>query len=322
MKRRTFLKLSALGLAGSSLLSKVLAQSASPLATTMSQAALGFIDTLGDSQSRVMFAFDGPERTTWHWIPTVQRNGITLSDMDETQRTAALALMQTGLSASGFEKVLTLMGFQEERGADPQRYFFTVYGMPENGEPWGWRLEGHHLSMHYTVANNQVRIAPFFVGVSPTTGTGGNRLDVKPMAREEEAARELVTSLGDAAIFRADSLTNLETYIKDYVDPLESVGVRANTFDEIQNARMLEIIQTYLALLPDEVATTQFARLQDANLSEVQFGWAGSTEAGNSHYYRLQGTTFLLEFDNSRNSGRHIHSVWRDFAGDFGQDLL
>jgi hypothetical protein len=321
MKRRTFLKLSALGFSGLSLGSKLLAQSSSPLATTMSQAALGFVDTLGDGSSTVLYAFDSPERTRWHWIPGFERTGLTLSDMNEAQRSAALALMQTGFSESGFEKVITMMGFQEERGADPQRYFFTVYGTPDT-EPWGWRLEGHHLSVHYTVANNQVRIAPFFVGVSPTIGTAGERVGVKPMAREEEAARELVTSLGDAAIFQGNSLTNLATRTADYVDPLETVGVSASTFDETQNAGMLEIIQTYLALLPDEVASAQFAKLQEANLSEIAFGWAGSTEVDNSHYYRLQGNTFLLEFDNSRNSGRHIHSVWRDFAGDFGRDLL
>jgi hypothetical protein len=74
-------------------------------------------------------------------------------------------------------------------------------------------------------------------------------------------------------------------------------------------------------MTPD-LAAERTAKLQKAGIDKIAFAWAGPVDKGQKHYYRIQGPTFLVELDNSQNDGNHIHSVWRDFNGDFGRDVL
>ena len=145
------------------------------------------------------------------------------------------------------------------------------------------------------------------------------------MEREEWAARELVTSLDDgtraAAIFQQDAPGRHETSNSPFVNPLPTVGIGVASLNPDQQSLVTEIIHKYLDTLPDQIAASHLDRLQAAGFESISFAWAGSLEAQRPHYYRLQGSTFLLEHDNSRNRGTHIHSVWRDFAEDFGQSF-
>ncbi len=164
-------------------------------------------------------------------------------------------------------------------------------------------------------------MTPFFLGSWPTQTDAG----LRAMPREEDAARELTRSLtGEArapAVFRQSTLTEHVTQNRPYVSPLDPVGIPLGDLGAEQQRLALEIVETYLGVLHESGAGPSLARIRDAGLDQVRFGWAGSLEPRRPHYYRLQGPTFLLEYDNSRNGGTHIHSVWRDFTGDFGQDL-
>ena len=82
------------------------------------------------------------------------------------------------------------------------------------------------------------------------------------------------------------------------------------------------LINEYISAVPDEVAKTRMATLESEEKQDIHFAWAGETVLGEPHYYSIQGKTFLIEFDNSQNNANHIHSVWRDFDGDFGRDLI
>jgi hypothetical protein len=214
------------------------------------------------------------------------------------------------------------MSLQNDLGNDPEQYYVTLFGVPGDSAPWGWRFEGHHISRHFTIVDEQVSMTPFFLGAWPTATNAG----LRAMDREEQAARELVRSLDgsnrETAIFRARTLTSHVTQNQPFVSPLEPVGLPAGELSADRQALVLEIIQTYLGVLPSATATPLFERLSAAGIENVHFGWTGSVEPRRPHYYRLQGPTFLLEFDNSRNGGTHIHSVWRDFAEDFGQHLV
>jgi hypothetical protein len=296
-----------------------------PLAAQIAPAATQFLAALGDdTRAKASYAFGDSERQRWHWTTPsgFPRNGLPLREMDPDQRSLALALLQASVSEAGYQKALDIMSLQNDLGNDPELYYVTVFGTPGGAEPWGWRFEGHHLSRNFSVAGTQVSAAPFFLGSWPTVASSG----LRAMEREEDAARELVTSLEGAsrtaAIFRERTLTSHVTQNEPLVSPLEPVGVTAGELDADRQALVLEIIQTYLGVLPESVATPMFERLRGAGIENVRFGWAGSLEPRRPHYYRLQGPTFLLEFDNSRNGGTHIHSVWRDFDEDFGKNLL
>ncbi|HET8671762.1 MAG TPA: DUF3500 domain-containing protein, partial [Candidatus Saccharimonadales bacterium] len=262
------------------------------------------------------------ELTRWHWSTpqNFPRNGLPLREMGTEQRDAAYALLQTSLSAYGLQKSLDIISLQNDLGNDPELYYVTVFGTP-GVEPWGWRWEGHHLSRRFNVINGKLSVTPFFLGAWPTVNNAG----LKAMEREEWAARELVTSLDDnqraVAIFDQKAPGRHFTQNDVYVAPLENIGISTVNLNADQQTLVMEVVHKYLDTLPDLVAAPHLDRLQAAGFENITFAWAGSLEAQRPHYYRLQGPTFLLEHDNSRNRGTHIHSVWRDFAEDFGQSF-
>jgi hypothetical protein len=294
------------------------------LATDMALAATALLESLDEGQrAKAAYAFTDPERTRWHWTTpgNFPRNGLPLREMTPEQHDKAMALLQSGVSAGGFQKSLDIMSLQNDLGNDPELYFVTVFGTPGGAEPWGWRFEGHHLSRHFTIVNDRAALMPFFLGSWPTVSSNG----LKAMEREEWAARELITSLEGqqraSALFQDRTLTRHITQNQAYVVPLDPVGIPVTELDQDRQALVNEIIHTYLNTLPDDVAAVQLERIAQAGLENIRFGWAGPIEPRRPHYYRLQGPTFLLEHDNSRNGGTHIHSVWRDFSDDFGQNL-
>jgi uncharacterized protein DUF3500 len=258
----------------------------------------------------------------------VPRNGLPLGSMTAVQRQRALDLLRISSSPGEYRKsldIVKLHGVLRAAGTpgssfDPSRYYVSVFGDPRDADaPWGWRFEGHHLSRHFTVVGGRVVAYPYFLGAWPiraTSAYGGLPCGYRTMPREEDAARELVRSLParqrHMAIFQTESLTDHVTQNLAHVSPLEPVGIVVGELLPAQRRLVREIVGAYLGVLP--------AVLARRGLERLRFGWAGSLQPNVPHYYRLQGPTFLLEFDNSRNDG-HIHSVWRDFREDFGRNV-
>jgi Protein of unknown function (DUF3500) len=303
-------------------------------------AARAFLASLSPAQrARASFPFGSAERTRWHWtVPSsVPRNGLTLGQMSARQRRLARALLRASTSRTGYGKALDIMSLQGvlQRMStgindpfDADRYFVSVFGRPGR-RAWGWRLEGHHLSRNFTIVGDTVSTEPFFLGAWPTRAGTAYRSIVRgerAMQREEDAAREIVLSvdgrLRRRVVFSSESLTDHVTQNAVRVSPLDPVGVLARDLPSGAQRRVLEIVRTYVANHPGPTARNALTRVERAGMARIRFGWAGSLRPGLPHYYRLQGPTFLLEFDNSRNSGTHIHSVWRDFERDYGRHLL
>lgn len=293
----------------------------STLVNDIASHATNYLNSLDASQrTKSTYAITDPEWTRWHWTTpqNYPRNGLPLREMDQAQRDAAFALLQTSLSAYGLQKSLDIISLQKDLGNDPDLYYVTVFGTP-GAEPWGWRWEGHHLSRRFNVIKGKLSVTPFFLGAWPTVNNAG----LKAMEREEWAARELVTSLDgtqrSVAVFEQSAPGRHFTQNDAYISPLENIGISLSSLNANQQNLVMEIVHKYLDTLPDLVAASHLDRLQTAGPENITFAWAGSFEAQRPHYYRLQGPTFLMEHDNSRNRGTHIHSVWRDFAEDFGQ---
>ena len=337
--RTATLRLAAVGVAGFALGTRP-ARAAATDAADIRAAARAFLASLSAAdRDRASFSFRSSERTRWHWtVPaSVPRNGLPLREMSAEQRRFALALLRVSSSPAGYRKALEIMalqgvlqrmntGFSDPFDAD--LYFVSVFGTP-GARAWGWRFEGHHLSRHFTIVGNSLVAEPFFLGAWPTRAGSAYRSVAKgyrTMAREEDAAREIVLSLDRGlrrrVVFSPESLTDHLTMNAVRVKPLERVGMLTGDLPSAAQRRVGEIIRTYLANHPPAMARKMLERVDRAGIARTRFGWAGSTRPGVSHYYRLQGPTFLLEFDNSRNSGTHIHSVWRDFERDFGSHLL
>jgi hypothetical protein len=304
-------------------------------AMEMSNAAEAFLASLSaDQRAAAHFSFGDDERLNWHFIPR-ERRGLPFRDMDEAQRELVRALLRTGLSAQGIRKVDDIISLElvlRELGGNPavrnpELYFVSIFGDPSESGPWGWRFEGHHLSLNYTVIDGApVAWAPAFLGANPAEVREGSRAGLRALAFEEDLARALVRSLDDAqrrrALVAVEAPSDILTGNALEIDPLEPAGISITDLRPQQVDQLVRLMDEYLGRMSDELATSRRARIEASDLSRIAFAWAGSLEVGEPHYYRIQGPSFLVEYDNTQNNANHIHSVWRDFDGDFGRDLL
>ena len=297
---------------------------------TMARAANALLAALSsDQRAKAAFAFADAERINWHFIPR-ERLGLPLKEMTPPQRTLAMRLLETALSQRGYLAATTIIELElvlRELGGDPamrdpERYFVSVFGTPGTA-PWGWRFEGHHLSLNFTITTGGVLSwAPSFFGANPAVVRSGSRQGLRALATEEDVGRELVTALDSAqrarAIISADAPREIVTGNSLTVAPLSPVGIAIADLRPAQAATLRRVIEAYLSKMSDELATPRRAALQRSDLSQVTFAWAGPIGVGQPHYYRVQGPSFLIEFDNTQNNANHVHSVWRDFGGEFG----
>ena len=314
-------------------------------ASTMAKAATVFLGSLtAEQRQQAAYPFDGPERLKWHFIPSEMfpRNGLTLKAMTEPQRKLAHELLKTGMSQRGYltasqiielETVLAAVeaGAAPGRGGsmvrDPERYYFSVFGTPGPKGSWGWRVEGHHISLHFTVVNGSLTSgAPSFYGANPAEVRSGPRAGLRVLGAEEDAARALLTSLDEPrrakAVINAAAPNDIVTMNTLPISPLTPPGIAAADLTAAQRDLLIKLVDVYVGYMTPDIASERMEKLRRAGLEKITFAWAGEPERGKRHYYRVQGPTFLIEYDNTQNDGNHIHSVWRDFEGDFGRDLL
>ncbi|HSA91205.1 MAG TPA: DUF3500 domain-containing protein [Burkholderiales bacterium] len=286
------------------------------------------------SREQALRPFEDRDRTDWHYTPR-SRNGLALKEMDQTGREATHALLRTALSAAGYRKAVNIIELEivlreiETFGwmRDPERYHLTVYGAPDAAKAWGWRFEGHHLSLNFTLAGDRLAAGtPSFFGANPATVANGPRMGLRALGEEHDAGWALLESLTEAqrreAVFEARTYGDIVTGNRDPVAPLDAVGIPGAKLDARQRTALWKLIETYAGSFEPGLARARLERAQQGGVEAIRFGWAGSTRRGKPHYYRVQGKLFLIEYDASQNDGNHIHTVWRDFSGDFGRDLL
>ena len=308
-------------------------------AASMASAAEAFLASLpADQRAAASFSFNSDDRERFHYIPTEMflRHGLKIEDMNEEQRAAAHNLLSKGLSEVGYKTAVDvielegILGTFEASGRmerNPGWYYFSVFGNPSPRGTWGWRVEGHHLSLHFTVVNGEtIASTPAFFGSNPAEVKEGPHKGMRVLGMEEDAARALLKALDDeqraAAIIDDEPPSDIATEAFPAVHALGPGGVKAADLTPAQRALLTRLITTYTSLMADDLAAARMARLEEAGMDDILFAWAGGMERGDKHYYRLQGPTFLIEFDNTQNDGNHVHSVWRDFNGDFGRDIL
>jgi TonB family protein len=306
-------------------------------ATAMAEAANKFLTSLSPEQkAKATLDFASENRRDWTIVPR-DRKGVPLKDLDENQRKLAMEFMQTGLGASGYQKATTIMSLEPVLAQlegpnrrfprDPELYYFSIFGTPSTKSPWGWRIEGHHISLHFTIVKGEmISNTPLAFGSNPAEVREGEKKGLRALAGEEDKGRDLVLALDEkqraAAIFDQKAPSDILTLAKIKADPLKPEGIPASQMNKQQKDLLEKLIDEYLARMPQDVAEERLKKMRDAGLDKIHFAWAGGVNKGDPHYYRIQSPTFLIEYDNTQNNANHIHSVWRDFNGDFGEDLL
>jgi hypothetical protein len=311
--------------------------------------------------------FTDAARSDWSYVPR-SRSGIAWRDMNAAQREASTQLLRTALTDAGVDKAHAIMALEIAlreletfgRSRDPHNYAIALFGSPEPSSSehssskleaaWGWRIEGHHLSLHFTLLGDRyVSTLPQFMGANPALvprdfiardvaagdvaagalAEAGPRKGTRVLGEEEDLARQLLAMLEPAqrsltqkgsALFSAQPYGDIVTKSARQLTPLSPVGISLNDLSAAQQAVLLKLITAFASHLQPELLEARLARVRAGQLSTIRFGWAGSLVRGEPHYFRIAGATFLIEFDNS--GGNHVHSVWRDSEADWGRDVL
>jgi hypothetical protein len=298
----------------------------------MRTAAAELIAALDDhGQAAARYPFDADAVRRWIEYRPRERPGISLADLDGPARKAAHRLLATGLSPHAYAQAMTVIGLEEvldraegwHRGRHSNDYWVAVFGDPARDERWGWRFEGHHLSVTMTVVDTEIYPTPVFLGANPATVSYAGRPVVRPLAPEEDLARALLDAMGPAgrreAIVADSPPDDIRSSVLPRAGTVQPLGVSRQRLDPTARVLLDQLVAVYLSRLPAELAGPEAGRLAGTPL---HFAWEGSPMPGHGHYYRVQGEDLLIEYDNRQDGANHAHTVFRRPASDFGGDVL
>lgn len=338
---RLFLVFAAVGaLAAVALISK----DEAPVATQMSDAADRFLASLTDEQrKKAIFDFDDAHRVEWFFTPqqdnkskTSTRKGIRFEDLNAEQKKLGLELLRTGTSQTGYNQATTIMSLEsilkdtEKKGVmirNPDWYFISIFGKPSKTGKWGWRFEGHHLSVNFTIDRGEIAsVTPYMFGANPAEVKEGPKKGQRTLPEIEDYARELIKSLSaeqkKETMVADDKLGEVAEKTKA-ATPGDPIGIVASKLTEAQRVTLLKLIKAYTDRMPESVGNAEFNAVKKAGLDKVHFAFTGDPTPGKPYKYRVHGPSFLVEFlnvqaDGSGNPANHIHSAWRHLPSDFG----
>lgn len=299
--------------------------------------ANAFVQSLSASQrASVLLPFYGLAPHEWSFYPSslVFHDGVAVKDLDSIQKFYLYDFMKGYLSTAGYDRTRAIMDLEyvlkelqpESLNRIPENYYIAFYGTPHQDSIWGWTFQGHHVVLNYTIVKDKVAFTPFFFGSNPAEIKEGPSQGYRVIAAEEDIAYSLLNSFAseqrDMAIFQDHPFIEIVTFTSTQAAALSEVGIPVSKMNGVQKNLLTLLLTAYLSAMPDDLASARLQQLQSEDFESVRFGWAGSMQRGQPHYYRIQGKSFLVEFDNTQNNANHIHEVWRDFDGDFGRDLL
>jgi Protein of unknown function (DUF3500) len=298
--------------------------------------AMTFVHSLNEAQrQKALYPFEEITRYEWHYLPAtmVARYGIGIKDLDSIQKTNVYMMLKSFLSNEGYTRTRNIMNYEyllkemqpENVNRIPENYYIAVYGQPGDST-WGWKFSGHHVALNFTIVEGQLAYAPFFFGVYPAEIKDGPKKGTRLLKDEEDLGFELINSFSheqkEKALFQLNPFSDIVSTNAQQVGPMKPVGIFAKEMTLTDKALLNKLIVAYLSSMPEAIAKTRMEKIIKEEMDAISFGWAGGTEPGQPHYYRVQGDSFMIEFDNTQNKANHIHTVWRDFNGDFGADLL
>ena len=309
-------------------------------AAGMTKAAKRFVESLsGDQRDKTIYEYMDGERIFWYY-PPVNRHGIPLRDMDDDQRQLAYSLMETGLTDRSFDQAKLIIEhesvlgpLEKEAGVtsfvrDPDLYYWTVFGDPgSDKEPWGWRVEGHHISLNFSLWGDKfLSMTPFFFGANPAEVRKGPKKGLRILDQREDLAFELMNSLDQGQTSKAtiygEAPYDILTYNASRVSLPPEEGLPASKMNDTQKGILRNLVNVYVNQVRTDMAQEKLQRLEEEGFDGLHWAWGGPVEDGKEHYYRIHGGNFVVEFDNRQNGANHIHSVWRDVENDFANDVL
>lgn len=306
----------------------------------MSAAANKFLQSLsGGQKAKAQFRFDQEERYNWHFTAK-SRKGIPLEELSSVQLQAAMDLLHTALSDTGFKKtnaIIELEGIlrsvenrpENDSYRDPGKYYFSFFGDPITDSVWGWRLEGHHISFNFSSRNNLlISATPGFLGANPALVLSGPDKGKQVLKDETELGFALIQALDakqiEIAVIDTEAPADIITGASRKAMINAPEGIMYSELNNMQQKIFMQLLSLYIHRYTRLFAVNMMKEIETAGLNNLRFAWAGSqqTGQGNPHYYRIHGPTIIIEYDNTQNNANHVHTVLRDLKNDFGGDEI
>ena len=305
----------------------------------MTEACSNFLNSLNsDQKAKTVYSYLDGERIFWYY-PPLNRHGLPLREMDAKQRQLAYAVMASGLTDKSYEQAKLIIEHEDILGPleveqdkvtflrDTERYYFTIFGEPGGSDPWGWRVEGHHVCLNYSIWNDKViAVTPFFFGANPAEVRKGPKNGLRILGDREDLAFELMESLDagqqSKAIIYDEAPLDILTYNSSKVSLPREEGLPASRMSGTQQEMLMALVTLYVGQVRSDVAQERLDAFKTDGIDGIHLAWAGPVDKSKAHYYRLHGGDFLVEFDNRQDGANHIHSVYRDVENDFASDVL
>ncbi|GAB3515205.1 DUF3500 domain-containing protein [Emticicia fontis] len=303
-------------------------------------AASDFLKLLDNTQlQKINYPYDADERMNWYFVPKV-RKGLMLREMDDKQKEGAMNLLKATLSQQGQEKAIAIIQLEiilkelekappESDYRSPVKYYFTIFGTPDEKKLWGWRIEGHHLSLNFSSESGKIVSAtPLFFGSNPGIVPSGEKKGYQILKDEYNLGFELLNSFTpeqlQKVIISETAPGEIITSNKRKVSDLAKEGISFADMNAAQQKIFLRLLSIYIKNYPLGFSNELMQKIEKAGLNQLRFVWAGGKKAGesNGQYYRIQNEVILIEYDNTQNNANHIHTVTRDLTNDFGEDIL
>lgn len=294
-------------------------------------------EMLGKLKEKAQFKYEDGERTNWNFVP-IARKGVSLNELNEGQMEALIVLLRASLSEQGFNKATGVLDLEDilrvvegrpvgDKYRDPGNYYVSFFGTPAKGKPWGWRFEGHHMSLNFSSITGKVEAStPSFFGSNPAVVPSGEHKGHELLKNETELGLKLVNSLTEeqkkVAIFSATALPEIVSGNSRHADLLEPKGIFYKDLNEEQKKSFMQLLNTYVLNYEFGFSSKLMAKIKNAGFDNLSFAWAGPTVRGEGTYYRIQGPMLLIEYDNTQTKANHVHTAVRDLTSDFADDIL
>ena len=314
-------------------------QEAAAPGMAMSQAATRFIEVLDHSNRlKVLYKYEDPERLNWHFIPR-ERKGLGLWDLDGAALKSAEDLVRSGLSTAGYHKVLEVRSLEEvlylfEGGTEeerrlkrhPHKYYVTIFGTPGPKGLWGWRFEGHHLSLNFSIKDGViVSSTPEFFGANPGLIDAGPGRSLRVLGDREDIARSILKAEPESRLSKIWISNKAPGDIRGggIAQPIVAAaeGVRFADMTTEQQGLLKKLIAEYLTAAPTTVVRERMKMIDADGMDDIHFGWWGGSELNEPHHYVVQGKSFIIEYNNTQNEANHVHAIWRNLGGDFNTSV-
>jgi Protein of unknown function (DUF3500) len=290
-----------------------------------------------DQKSKANFKDDDNERFNWNFVPTTRR-GLPVGDLNDDQRKLLQSLLSASLAEQGLTKANNITSLEgilrdvEGRGnddtyRDPKKYFVSIFGTPDCKGVWHWRLEGHHLSLNFSIIDGaMISSTPSFMGANPAVVPSGSKKGWEVLKAETDLGFALIQALTvdqqKKAIFSSSALPEIVTGNDRRAKLIEPAGIYYRELNAEQKKAFIRLLDVFVKNYELGFSSKLWEKIQKSGVDNLSFAWAGSTSPGSGTYYRIQGPMLQIEYDNTQTRANHVHTAVRDLTNDFAEDVL